>query len=121
LKGLYDVGAQVAIAGSGAITGTGQSLANLRIGQGQAEAQGLYGVAGANRDMAYGIANSITGAAGTYLGYKQWDKFRADLNARNNPTPGYKDPVMGTGKPPSTIAEATARNTASLNYLQPVP
>ena len=117
LKGLYDVGAQAAGAGAGAITGTSQAIANQQIGAGQAQAQGLIGVAGANKDMAYGIANSINGAAGTYLMQTQWDKFRADLNSRNS---GY-DPVMGIGKPPGTMADATARNTASLDYLQPVP
>lgn len=110
LKGLYDVGAQSAAAGAGAITGTSQQIAST-------QQQGILGVAGANRDMAYGIANSVTGAAGMYLTQNQWDKFRADLNARNS---GY-DHVLGIGKPPGTMAEATARNTASLNYLQPVP
>jgi hypothetical protein len=119
LAHIYDVGATAAAQGAGAITGTAQAVSNNQIATGQAQAQGILGVAGANRDMAYGIANSVTGAVGMGLQQNQWNMFRDSLNARNS---GY-DPVMGTGygTRPSTMADATARNTASLNYLQPVP
>ena len=89
LKGLYDVGAQSAAAGAGAITGTSQSIANT-------QQQGILGVAGANRDAAINVANSFTGAAGMYLSQTQWDKMRADLNNRNTPTAA----PTGTATPP---------------------
>jgi hypothetical protein len=85
LKGLYDVGANAAAAGAGAITGTSQAIANNQIGGGQSQAQGLIGVAGANRDMVNGISNSLNSAAGAYLTHNQWEKFRTELNARNQP------------------------------------
>jgi hypothetical protein len=61
-------------------------VANAQLQAGQAQAQGLIGVAGANAGMVNGIANSITGAVGTYLGDRQWTRFQDSLNARNNPT-----------------------------------
>jgi len=108
LKGLYDVGANAAAVGAGVLTGTAQTVANNQIAAGQVQAQGLYGVAGANKDMAYGISNSVTGAAGTYLGQKQWERFASSLNNRNNPT-SAKDPVF----------DATDSTGGSYNYLRP--
>ena len=81
LKGLYDVGANAANAGAGALTGTAQTIANNQVAAGQAQAQGLAGVAGANANIASGIANSITGAVGAGLNYSQFQ----NLIAANRP------------------------------------
>lgn len=72
LKGIYDVGANAATVGAGAITGTSQGVANLELNKGQAEAQGLIGVAGANANAATGVSNSLTGAVGAGLNYYQF-------------------------------------------------
>lgn len=95
LKGLYDVGANAATAGAGAITGTGQSVSNNQLSAGNAEAQGILGVAGANRDMAYGISNATTGAIGAGLNYAQFKSLQSANTAI--PTGTVRDPVMGTG------------------------
>jgi len=95
LAHLYDVGANAANAGAGAVTGTSQSLANLQVGAGQAQAAGIQGVAGANANLVSGIANSVTGAVGAGLNYLQFK----NLIAANKPLPTgtVRDPVMGTG------------------------
>lgn len=93
MKGLYDVGANAANVGAGSLTGTAQSVSNNQIAAGQAQAQGIMGVAGANRDMVTGIANNINSNLGLYLGNKQWQQFASTLNSRNSPTPA-KDPVF---------------------------
>jgi hypothetical protein len=83
LKGLYDVGANASAQGAGILTGAAQQIAGLQAQSGQAQAQGILGVAGANAGMATGIANSITGAMGTGLNYIQ---MRNLINA-NKPVP----------------------------------
>jgi len=77
LKGMYDVGANAASVGAGTITGTAQGIANNTTAQGQAQAQGIVGVAGANANMVNGIANSVTGAVGAGLNYAQFSKLIA--------------------------------------------
>ena len=84
LKGLYDVGANAANAGAGAITGTAQSVSNNQLAAGQAQAQGLLGVAGANANAASGVANAATGAVGAGLNYYQFQNL---INANKPPTP----------------------------------
>ena len=81
LKGIYDVGANASIAGAGAITGTAQNVGNLQVGQGQAQAQGYQGVAGANANAASGVANSATGAIGAGLNYYQFQNLIQSNNA----------------------------------------
>lgn len=77
LKGMYDVGANAANVGAGVITGTAQGIANNTTAAGQANAQGIMGVAGANRDMVNGISNAVTGAVGAGLNYSQFSKLIA--------------------------------------------
>jgi hypothetical protein len=81
LKGLYDVGANAATVGAGAITGTGQSVSNNQVAAGNAQANGMMGVAGANRDMVNGVSNAVTGAVGTGLSHGQFER----LIASNKP------------------------------------
>ena len=81
LKGLYDVGANASNVGAGVITDTAQQVSNNQIASGQAQAQGLVGVAGANANMVSGVANSITGAVGAGLNYSQFQ----NLIAANRP------------------------------------
>ena len=63
-----------------------QPAAHADIGKRQRKINGETQCGGANKDMAYGISNSINTAAGTYLTHSEWEKLRADLNNRNNPT-----------------------------------
>lgn len=70
---LYDVGANAASTGAGVMTGAAQNIAQNQIASGQAQAQGIMGVAGANAGMATGIANSISGAVGMGLQYNQFE------------------------------------------------
>jgi hypothetical protein len=102
------VGAQTAQTGASVITGTATNLANQQIGMGNAQAEGILGVAGANRDMVNGISNSINSSAGMYLVNKQWNTFAAGLNARNNPA-AAKDPVF------DSVDSVSGLN----NYLRP--
>lgn len=84
---LYDVGANAANAGAGAITGTSQAIANNQIAGGQAQAQGLMNVAGANAGIATNIANSVSGAVGTGLNYYQFQNLiNANKPAGSNPS-----------------------------------
>lgn len=108
LKGLYDVGANAATAGAGSITGTAQSVSNNQLAAGNAQAQGLLGVAGSNANAATGVANSVTGAVGAGLNYLQFK----NLIAANSPTPTgtVRDPVYnGTD------------SGGSYDYLRPAP
>lgn len=93
LKDLYDVGFNASTAGANAITGNATNLANNQIAQGQANAQGIMGVAGANANMVNGIANSLNSSLGAYLGNQQWQQFASSLNNRNTRT-SAKDPVF---------------------------
>ena len=92
-----------------AITGTANNVASSQLAAGQARAQGIEGVAGANVDMVNGIANSINSSLGLYLGHKQWQQFASILNNRNNPTGGSKDPVF----------DSTDTVGGPYNYLRP--
>lgn len=94
LKGLYDVGANAASVGAGVITGTAQSIANNTIGAGQAQAQGYMGVAGANADMAKGVANSLTGAVGQGLNYTQFQNLIAANRGSGGLAPRQSAPDM---------------------------
>jgi len=85
LTHLYDIGANEAAAGAGAITGTAQQVANMQMGAGQSTAQGVLGVGQANVGAITGASNAITGSVGAGLTYNQWDKFQAALIARNQP------------------------------------
>ena len=80
LKGLYDVGAQTAQVGANTITGTAGNVASSQLAAGQAQAQGIQGVAGANAGMVTGIANSVSGAVGAGLNYMQFQNL---INANN--------------------------------------
>jgi hypothetical protein len=84
LKGMYDVGANVSSQGAGVITGSSQQIAGLQSQYGQAQAQGILGVAGANIGMANGISNSLTGAAGMGLEYMQMEKLINANTPRTN-------------------------------------
>lgn len=100
MASLYGTGANAAAAGAGALTGTAQQLANQQIGAGQAQAQGLIGVAGANADMATNIASSVNSAVGTGLNYMQFQNL---IKANAAPAPVARDPVMGTGYGNSSV------------------
>ena len=94
LKGLYDVGAQTASVGANVITGTANNLANQQIGVGQAQAEGIIGVAGANANMATGVSNAITGAVGSGLNYMQFKNLlNANAPYRTSGTGAGRDPV----------------------------
>ena len=54
----------------------------------QANAQGIMGVAGANRDMVNGISNAVTGAVGAGLNYAQFNKLIAANAGRTAGTAG---------------------------------
>lgn len=94
IKGLYDIGANATVAGANAITGNATNIANNQIGVGQAQAQGIMGVAGANANMANGIANSVTGAVGAGLNYKQ---FQSLINANKPAAPTGLSVSRGRG------------------------
>jgi hypothetical protein len=97
LAHIYDVGANAATAGAGAITGTSQAVSNNQIAAGQAQAQGLLGVAGANKQAAYDISNSVTGAVGSGLNFLQMQNL---INA-NKPTSTWTglQPINAYGTP----------------------
>jgi hypothetical protein len=115
LKGLYDVGANAASVGAGTITNTSQNIANNQVAQGQAigqaQAQGIIGVAGANSNIATGIANAATGAVGAGLNYSQ---FQSLINAnQTGPAVGIR-PTTGYGLSAPTV---NSYGTGSNQYL----
>ncbi len=102
LKGLYDVGANMSSQGANILSGTAEGVARLQAQAGQAQAGGIMGAANARADMATGVANSVNSAIGTGLNVMQFQSLMAANQAgggagRFGPTPGGKDPVMGTG------------------------
>jgi hypothetical protein len=92
LKGLYDVGAQTSQIGANIITGTANNVANAQLQAGQAQAQGIQGVAGANANMVNGIANSVSGGIGMGLNYNQFNKL-----IESNQSGGYRMSSRPTG------------------------
>lgn len=98
LKGLYDVGANAANAGAGALTGTAQGISNNQVAAGNAQAQGIQGVAGANANMLTGISNATTGAVGAGLNYAQFQS----LIAANKPVTPVTTSAVGGIKNMST-------------------
>lgn len=93
LKGLYDIGANTAAVGAGTLTGTAANVANTQLAQGQAQAQGYTNIAGANTNIATGIANSVTGALGAGLNYYQFQNL---IKANQPTTQPTKDPVFNS-------------------------
>lgn len=96
LSHIYDVGANASAAGASAITGNASVQANNAVQVGNAQAQGLAGVASANANMANGVANSITGAVGSGLNYQMFNNL-VKSNQNYGPRAQVRDPVMGTG------------------------
>ena len=115
LSGMYNTGANAAAQGAGAITGTAQAVSNNQIAAGQAQAQGLVGVAGANANMATGVANSISGAVGAGLNYAQFQ----NLISANS---GYGGATGGTtGTSGVTNRNGFNVNTPSYDPYSPTP
>jgi hypothetical protein len=81
LFNMYGTGANAANAGAGALTGTSQGMANMQVGAGNAQAQGIIGSNNAITNAITGGTNAATGAVGSFLNYQMFQ----DLMAKNKP------------------------------------
>jgi hypothetical protein len=81
MAAMFGSGLNAATAGAGAISGTSQGIANMQVGAGNAQAQGLIGAGNAYANMATGIGNAATGAIGAGLNYSMFNS----LMNRNKP------------------------------------
>jgi hypothetical protein len=81
LFNMYGTGANAANAGAGALTGTSQGMANMQVGAGNAQAQGIIGSNNAITNAITGGVNAATGAAGSFLNYQMFQ----NLMNNNNP------------------------------------
>jgi hypothetical protein len=94
MSGMFNVGANASGQGAGAITGTAQGIANLQVGAGNAQAQGLIGAGNAYANMANGVGNAVTGAVGAGLNYNMFNNLVA-RNRTGAPTgTAYQRPDM---------------------------
>jgi hypothetical protein len=81
LFNMYGTGANAANAGAGALTGTSQGMANMQVGAGNAQAQGIIGSNNAITNAITGGTNAASGAVGSYLNYQMFQ----NLMAKNQP------------------------------------